>query len=66
MYCHKIKMGDLFVLNTYKGKLCIKMIGFSREIDGHHRNWQFIFKIYKNNENDMAAHAVWAVFRLRV
>jgi hypothetical protein len=33
MYCHQIKIGDLFVLNTYKGKLCIKMMGYPREID---------------------------------
>ena len=34
MYCNQIKFGDLFVLNTYKGKLCIKlMIAFTREID---------------------------------
>ena len=38
MYCHQIKIGDLFVLNTYKGKLCIKMIRFSREIDCHHKD----------------------------
>ena len=31
MYGHRIKIGDLFVLNTYK--LCIKMIGFPKEID---------------------------------
>ena len=32
--------GDLFVLNTYKGKLCIKMIRFPREIDldFHHQH----------------------------
>jgi len=28
-----IKNGDLFVLNSYKDKLYIKMLGFSREID---------------------------------
>ena len=28
-----IKIGDLFVLNSYKDKLYIKMLGFSKEID---------------------------------
>ena len=28
MYCHQIKIDDLFVLNTYKCKLCIKMMGY--------------------------------------
>ena len=27
------KIGDLFVLNSYKHKLYIKMLGFSKEID---------------------------------
>ena len=33
MYCHQIKIDDLFVLNTYKCKLCIKMMGYPKEID---------------------------------
>ena len=33
MYYHKIKIGDLFVLNTNNSKICIKKIGFSRDID---------------------------------
>ena len=32
MYCHQ-KNGDLFVLNSCKGKLYIKILGFSKEID---------------------------------
>jgi hypothetical protein len=34
------KNGDLFVLNTYKDKLCIKMIRFTRKIDCnlHHQH----------------------------
>ena len=40
LYCHQIKIGDIFVLNTYKDKLCIKMIEFPREIDWnlHHQH----------------------------
>ena len=33
MYCHQIKIGDPFFLNTYKGELCNKMTAYSREID---------------------------------
>jgi hypothetical protein len=33
MYCHQIKIGDLFVLNTYTDKLCTKMMGYPLEID---------------------------------
>ena len=32
MYCHQIRIGELFVLNTYKDKLCTIIIGFLREI----------------------------------
>ena len=40
-----IKIGDLFVLNSYKDKLYMKMLGFSKEIDWYHHHQQFIFKI---------------------
>ena len=53
-----IKIGNLFVLNTYKGKSCIKMIAFSREIDQHHHHHQFLSKWKWHG----SAHAFWAVF----
>ena len=37
--------GDLFDLNTYEGKLYIKMMGYSWEIDWNHDHQHFIFKI---------------------
>ena len=34
MYCHQLKIGDLFVLNNYKDNfIYIEMLGFSKEID---------------------------------
>jgi len=33
MYCHQKRIRDLFVLNSYKKKLYIKTLGFSKEID---------------------------------
>ena len=57
MYCHQIRIGDLFVLNTYKAKLCIKMIQFDTIATSN-----FYSKFKENNENDIAAHAFWAVF----
>lgn len=38
-------IGDLFILNSYKDKLYIKMLGFSKEIDCYHHHLQFLFKI---------------------
>ena len=46
MYCHQIKIGDLFVLNTYyRGKLCIKMVGYPRKIVLNHYHQHFLFEV---------------------
>ena len=44
-----------------KDILCIKMDGFSRELDWLHHHQQFISK-KEDNENDMAANTFLAVF----
>ena len=43
--CRQIKIGDLFVLNTYNRKICIKIIGFSREVDWNLLQQHFSFEI---------------------
>ena len=47
MYCHQIKIGDFFVLNTYKGKLWIKRSWYPREIDWNHHHQHFLFIIWR-------------------
>ena len=43
-----IKNCDLFVLNSYKDKSYIKMLGFSKKKnDWYHHYQQFLFKIYR-------------------
>ena len=62
MYCHQYKIGDIFVLNSYKDKLYIKMLKFSKEIDNTITTSNFYLKYKETNVNDMAAQVFWAVF----
>ena len=61
MYCHQIKIGDLFVLNTYKCKLCMYQ-NIQEKLIETITTSTFYLKFKEDNENDMASPGFRSLF----
>jgi hypothetical protein len=61
-YYHQLKIGDLFVQNSYKDKLYIKMLKFLLKLIDTITTTNFYLKFKENDENDMAAQSFLGCF----